>query len=396
MSWPRIVALRHDDAGMLDGWLRTLGADDVQRTGDLALATVGEDLIETDDGRAVGALRGLLFDDLEIEAWLAERGHQVKGAGHGRLAVDMIARFGPVGLSRLRMQGVVACLARGQGMVGLAGDAMGVGSLYLCRLAGGEVVASDLDLLNRLDGGDRGPASASDAPPLWAGAATDRADTWRIPAGQVLMLGRGGLRFERLQRTEDALPWLRHRPEWMTSADSVTARRWLQESLTAALAAVERGVGPVMTMPPRDRWQEAMVGLASCPMDGKLDGDTAVWSLTGVAGLWGHDRWPERAPEGPPVKRLDWLRAGRQEAMTEAPVGCHGELPEPTSRLSEEAAAKIWLRHCWTIGQEIAAEQASAIQRAELRVWPHFDPAIVAGLGALGAAAAAAMDDRPA
>jgi len=286
------------------------------------------------------------------------------------------------------MQGVLACLLRGQGVVGLASDVLGVAPLYVTHLDGGEVLASDLDLLNRLDAGERGLPGAAEGARPWAGVQTGAVDTWRVPAGLVAMVGRGGVRFERLVREPDAAPWLRHRPAWMDSADGPTIRKWLTEALQGALAAARRGLGTLVPDAAADDWQAWLLAAAGqpTPLTGGEDAaSTARWSLAGTSGLLGSPMWPPAAPRRA-TERLEWLRSARTAAMTGAPAWPDVDVPEPAARLSEERAAAVWLRHGWTIGLRIAREQEEAAATGGMIVWPQLDPAIVAGVGALGPA----------
>ncbi len=113
--------------------------------------------------------------------------------------------------------------------------------------------------------------------------------------------------------------------------------------------------------------------------------DAARWSLSGIAGLFGDGSWPAQTPSTAPDARLRWLRTEHEVAMAGAPAWPEVELPEPTARTSVEQAAAVWLRHGWTLGQVIAAEQATAAELGTMPIWPQFDPAIVAGMGALSA-----------
>lgn len=401
MSWPRIAALRHDDPAQLRRWIAALQTDSVEISGSLALACLGGRLASSSDGRAVGALRGLLFDDRAQAAQMAERGHKVDAADHGQLAMTVLGQFGPRGLIGMRSQGTMACLHRGQQMAMLARDPVGVGQLYLWRAAGGEVLASDPGLLTGL-GAEMEQAHLPGEPLTWAGAATASPALWRVPVGLLAVVATSGIRFERLAWSQSVQPWLRELPPWLARADANAVRQWLRQALRAAGEATTRGLGLANADPATDAWQEALqvmvrptlaapsppdrasptAARAGAPEPGQTSPGLR-WSALGAADLCDAAQWPAAAPEGDVAARRDWLVGARAAAGRGAPQWPAVDLPEPHQRLAVEVAASRWLRHTWTIGMAIAQAQAAAAQAGEMLVWPHLDPAVLATLGAL-------------
>ena len=303
------------------------------RRGPLVLASAHE-LQQTMDGKAIGILDGVIFNDLALAGPLTARGAPI--VDHTSLALHTVGWSGLAGLATMRWHGTLAIVHQAQRSAIVARDWQGVGGLYWAQSAGAHVFANTSQaLLNR--------------------GLTPRL----VPPGMAAICLPSGVQWQVLPSSPAARAWFRELPEDLATPTPQDWQLGLAARLREALAACQRALPNLQQETPGDRvgtWLAAQL-----PLVAPVAAD-ALWSLEGA------DAWLGLASAAP----------------VEHPIGPwpEPEPPEPLRVDAREALAR-WVRATWLA--DVALE--SARQRAALVdlpiVAPHLDPAVLAWLGAM-------------
>lgn len=372
----RLLLIHHPDAGRRAAIAARLGGtwrsvDDADST----LATTEAPIRESVDGRAVGARTGVLFNLRDIAAALTERGvPRERLDGHGA-CVEAIAHRGPEGLAALRRHGVVAVLHRAQAGALVCSDALGLAPLYVAPLADGRgyVVASDRAVLSRALA-PAGADTASPAPPAGTGAADAGRppSARRVAPGEALMLTRGRVQALRLEPAPGAGPFLRERPAACVQANVDDAVHIVGAALREAVAAWQADRGPLADPAPGALTALLAAGPALPPTTARRSAP-CPWPALALANLL------EQAEE-----------AGAPDTQGLTP----GELPEPVTRVAPPRVAARVARYN-RVRRELWEPPLNAAAAAGDPVGlPHWDPRVVATLGAMPHAVVRALGER--
>jgi hypothetical protein len=329
---------------------------------------------------------GTLFNDLTVAETLSDRGFDADLQAHDSMAVELIAQFGPQGLGRMRMHGVVAVLHRAQRTVLVARDVVGVDSLFYAQLDGGEVLANSLSVFEDL--GMEGNVAARQERRCWGGYPTAVEGVWRVPPGVVAMVTEQALQWQALRPSADTQPFLREIPAEVRSADCDLAGELLGGALRQAWAATCRAHAAPAFDVADNRHQRALLSLVGADSAPPLE--TAVvaapstrWSLLGAASLFEAHPWPQELAALDDKERCQALQQTHQAQASRSPAYPSVGLPEPVVRISERRASQRWLRHTLLFNGLIERAQEHAEQQQHTVVWPHLDPAVLALTGAL-------------
>ncbi len=288
------------------------------------------------DGKAIGVLDGVIFNDLALAGPLIARGAPI--VDHTDLALHTVGWSGLPGLAAMRWHGTLAIVHQAQRSAIVARDWQGVGGLYWAQHAGGHVFANASQAVLNL-------------------GLTPRL----VPPGMAAICLPSGVQWQVLPSSPAARAWFRELPEELATPTPQAWREGLAARLREALAACQRELPNLQQESPSDRvgtWLAAQLPLVA---PGAPD---ALWSLADADALLGlavaaplaHEAgpWPEPEP------------------------------PEPL-RVDEREALARRVRATWLA--DVALE--SARQRALLLnlpvVAPHLDPAVLAWLGAMPA-----------
>lgn len=369
----QILALRHADRARLDPWLAALDPPWVERQGAVACCTWGGPLVATVGGGAAGGLLGVLFNDRDIHARQSLRGHKLDLAAHDALCAAQVGAFGPRGLSELRFQGVLGVLHRGQRTLLMARDALGVAPLWWVGLGDGDAVGSDRAQLAALAG-----LEGVTAPPV------------ALPAGLAAMMGERAMTCQALSPAPDTAPFARQAPTLAEGGgDPHAAGAGLWRLVQQAQAAWSRrlaGAGETAPQPGRGR------GPVEAPTERDAAHVGAAGSLSrlGADDLWETLPWPDPWRNMDMGARIDGLQ-GLWRLRAQAVGHPRLQPPEPVARLQPERAARRWLRHVVTLPDVVGPAWEAAAGAGCPVVFAHFDPAVVAAVGALPHAALEAV-----